>query len=363
MRILKKLTIKNFKSIREQTLELGPLNIFIGANGSGKSNLIEVFRFLREIVNQNLAKYTVKQGGTDTLFHYGHRRSPQMSFRLSFDENGDSNAYMVSLDVASGDSLYPCEEIVYSKEAEQSREPFVLPIKPDYVESRLKTEEHECARQALNDIRNCRAYHFNDTSDEAGVKKTCEINDNRFLRPQAENLAAFLYWMKKKEPNYYTNIRDTVRQIAPFFDDFYLEPMRLNEKTIQLHWTDKGSDDPFHASSLSDGTLRFICLATLLMQPEVPLLILIDEPELGLHPAAITLLAAMLSSTSKRTQILVATQSVTLIDQFDPDAVWTVEREDDQSVFRHLNEQDIASWLEDYSLGELWEKNVLGARP
>jgi predicted ATPase len=190
-----------------------------------------------------------------------------------------------------------------------------------------------------------------------------DLDDNRFLRPQAENLAAFLYWMQQKEPNHFTNIQDTLRQIAPFFDEFRLAPSKLNESKIRLEWKEKGSDAYFNASSLSDGTLRFLCLTTLLLQPEPPAMVLLDEPELGLHPAAINLLADLLSSAATRTQVIVATQSVTLVNQFEPDAIWTVDRQDNQSVFRHLSQQDMAAWLEDYGLGELWEKNVLGARP
>jgi predicted ATPase len=142
-----------------------------------------------------------------------------------------------------------------------------------------------------------------------------------------------------------------------------LAPSKLNETKIRLEWSEKGSDAYFNATSLSDGTLRFICLASLLLQPELPALVLLDEPELGLHPAAISLLADLLSSASERTQVMVASQSVTLVNQFEPKDVWTVEREDSASVFRHLGGQDMSKWLEDYALGELWEKNILGARP
>jgi predicted ATPase len=190
-----------------------------------------------------------------------------------------------------------------------------------------------------------------------------DVEDNRFLRPQAENLAPFLYWLQQKKPDHFATIQDTIRQIAPFFDEFRLAPSRLNEAKIRLEWKEKGSDTYFNAFALSDGTLRFICLATLLLQPELPVVVLLDEPELGLHPAAITLLADLLSSAATRTQVIVATQSVTLVNQFEPEQVWTVDREDNQSVFRRLSTQTMDAWLNDYALGELWEKNVLGARP
>ena len=230
-------------------------------------------------------------------------------------------------------------------------------------ESKLKQTNHLCTAQVIRDLESYRVYHFHDTSDSAPVKGTVNVEDNRILRPQAENLAAFLYWMQQKQPDHFSNIQDTVRQIAPFFEEFRLAPSKHNEGKIRLEWKEKGSDAYFSGTSLSDGTLRFMCLATLLLQPHLPAVVLLDEPELGLHPSAVTLLANLLSSAATRTQVIVATQSVTLVNQYEPDSIWTVDREGSQSVFRHLEKNDMSTWLDSYALGELWEKNVLGARP
>ena len=363
MRKLETLTIQNFKSIREQKLQLNMLNVFIGSNGSGKSNLIEVFRFLREIVNQNLAGYTAKKGGADALLHFGRRTSPTMQLRLQFGEGDTSNAYSVTLSGTDSDELSIDSDVAYYHEKKKYPVPYDHGITSHARESRLKLDTHISARQIARDLESYRVYHFHDTSDHAAVKLTADVDDNRVLRPEAENLAPFLYWLQEKEPQHMANIRGAIRQIAPFFDDFRLAPLRLNESKIRLEWQEKGSDTYFNASALSDGTLRFICLATLLLQPTLPPLVLLDEPELGLHPAAITLLAALLTSAAERTQVIVATQSVTLVNQLSPEQVWTVDRADGQSVFAHLDEADMADWLDDYALGELWEKGVLGARP
>ncbi|MDB6054840.1 MAG: transport protein [Verrucomicrobiales bacterium] len=363
MRTLEKLKITNFKSIREQTLELGPLNVFIGGNGSGKSNLIQVFRFLREIVNQNLAGYVGTKGGADSLLYFGRKQSPDMSFRLEFGEGNTTNGYSIQLRGTDDDSLMIALESAFYHEHAIYPSPYNLSISSSSKESKLKQSNHICAHEAMSDLDSYRVYHFHDTSDTALVKGMAEVEDNRVLRPQAENLPAFLYWMQQKQPDHFANIQDTLRQIAPFFVEFQLEPSKLNEHKIRLEWKEKGSDAYFNASSLSDGTLRFLCLATLLLQPKLPVVVLLDEPELGLHPAAIMLLADLLSSASTRTQVIVATQSVTLINQFEPEAIWTVDRKDSQSVFQRLNQQDMTAWLDDYALGELWEKNVLGARP
>jgi predicted ATPase len=365
MRTLEKLTVKNFKSIREQTLTLGKLNVFIGANGAGKSNLIEVFRFLREIVNQNLASYTGIKGGADKLLYFGRKRSPGMRFFLEFGEANTSNAYSIELLGTDEDSFIISNETTYYHERDKYPQPYNHAVSSSFSsrESALKADNHISARQVMSDLDSYRVYHFHDTSDTAAVKGIGELEDNRYLRPQAENLAAFLYWMQQKQTGHFANIQDTVRQIAPFFEEFQLSPSKLNENRIRLEWKEKGSDAYFNASSLSDGTLRFLCLSTLLLQPTLPKVVLLDEPELGLHPAAITLLADLLSSAATRTQVIVATQSVTLVNQFEPDSVWAVDRQDAQSVFHHLSQNDMAAWLDDYGLGELWEKNVLGARP
>ncbi|OUM04355.1 hypothetical protein A8M77_01220 [Variovorax sp. JS1663] len=366
MRRLEKLSIRNYKSIQDQTLELGQLNVFIGGNGVGKSNLISVFRFLREVVTQNLAGYTATKGGAETLLHFGRKISKSMSFSLEFAEGDKANGYNLWLLPTDDDSfLIQVEQATYQdkKRYPPPHKPFDIPVAANVRESGLREHPHQCAQQALSALESYRVYHFHDTSDSAPMKATGAIDDNRFLQPQAENLAAFLYWMQEKKPDHYRTIVDTVRQIAPFFDDFRLAPSRLNESRIRLEWREKGSDAYFNAHALSDGTLRFICLATLLLQPEPPAVVLLDEPELGLHPAAVSLLADLLSSSSTESQVLVATQSVTLVNQFGPDDIWAVDRQDHATIFRHLSNEDMGQWLDDYSLGELWEKNLLGARP
>ncbi|MGI8967138.1 MAG: AAA family ATPase, partial [Limisphaerales bacterium] len=321
------------------------------------------FRFLREIVNQNLAGYVGMKGGADTLLYFGKKKSPEMSFRLEFGEGDTANGYSIQLRGTDDDSLIIVWETALYHERTKYPKPFRLEVSSGSKESKLKETSHICAREAMSDLDSYRVYHFHDTSDTAAVKGTGDVEDNRVLRPQAENLAAFLYWMQQKKPDHFANIQDTLRQIAPFFEEFRLAPSKLNENKIRLEWKEKGSDAYFNASSLSDGTLRFLCLTTLLLQPQLPAVVLLDEPELGLHPAAVTLLADLLSSAATRTQVIVATQSVTLVNQFEPEAVWAVDRQDNQSVFRHLSDQDMTTWLDDYGLGELWEKNVLGARP
>lgn len=197
------------------------------------------------------------------------------------------------------------------------------------------------------------------------MKKTADVNDNRYLRSDGSNLAAFLYYLRRKHESAYSLIRRTAQRAAPFFDDFLLEPQKLNPDKIRLEWKHKGSDAYFDASSLSDGTLRFMALATLFLQPDEyrPSVILVDEPEIGLHPYAITLLASLVKQASIKTQVIVSTQSPLLLDHFQPEDVLVADRVDGGTQFTRLESMRLTTWLEDYSLGQLWEKNELGGRP
>ena len=196
------------------------------------------------------------------------------------------------------------------------------------------------------------------------MRRTCSVRDNEYLRPDAANLAAFLLMLHEEHSNVYAKVRDAIRLATPFLDDFKFRPKVSNgDQVLQLEWTQKDSDYPFHAGQLSDGTLRFIALTTALLQPNPPNTILLDEPELGLHPYALTLLAELLKKAATNTQVIVSTQSASLLDNFEPEDVIVVEREDGASTFKRLSSVELEEWLKDYSLGELWEKNIFGGRP
>jgi len=363
MRVLESLTVRSFKSIRDQTLKLAPLNVFIGGNGSGKSNLVGVFHFLNRVVNKELQTYAGVAGGADSVLHFGRKRSPSLAMELEFGKGQDTNGYRFELLPTEEDRFIFKEEWVFHHDRAHYPHPYGILVDRGHSESKLKESQERVAGYVRADLDSYRIYHFHDTSPTAKIKQTGDLEDNRVLHHDAGNLAAFLYLMQRRHSDHFQNIEDTVRQIAPFFERFQLEPSRLNKGKILLEWKEKGSDTYFNAHALSDGTLRFMCLATLLMQPDLPSVVLLDEPELGLHPSAITVLAALLESAAERTQVLVATQSVTLVNQYTPERVWVVEREDGGSVFKHLAQADLAAWLDGYALGELWEKNVLGGRP
>ncbi len=363
MSALDKIRIAGFKSIRDQTVELRALNVLIGANGAGKSNFIGVFRLLNQIIDSNLQLYTGKAGGAESLLHFGQKVTDTIELELTFSPN----AYQCRLDATDDDSLLFGEERISYRGPRYDR-PFVVNLGAGHKETALFDEaaRHKTksiAEHVLNATSSWQVYHFHDTSSSAKVKRTGNINDNDRLMPDAANLAAFLFRLQETREAEFRNIVETIRLAAPFFGRFKLQPSNLNPLKIRLEWLEKDSTSLFDASALSDGTLRFICLATLLLQPKLPSTILIDEPELGLHPYAINLLASLLRAAAVRTQVVVSTQSVTLVNQLNPEDIVVVDRSEGESIFRRLGQETIASWLDDYSLGELWEKNVLGGRP
>ncbi|MCP3963537.1 MAG: AAA family ATPase [bacterium] len=360
---LDRIKIAGFKSIRDQDIELGALNVLIGANGAGKSNFIGVFRLLNEIVKDNLQVSLAKGAGADQLLHFGGKTTEEINLHLWFGPN----AYACKLVPTSSDSLIFGDETVFFQGRGYST-PFDRFLGSGHKETALyetnrSTPSHRIAKYVLLAFKSWKVYHFHDTSSSAKIKGKGNVDDNRILRPDAGNLAAFLYLLQETQPAILQNIVDTIRMVTPFFDTFNLQPDRLNPRKIKLEWHERGSDGYFDGHALSDGTLRFICLATLLMQPELPTTILVDEPELGLHPYAVTVLAELLRSAATRTQVVVSTQSVTLVNQLSPEDILIVDREGGESIFRRLEEGDLAAWMEDYALGDLWEKNVIGGRP
>jgi len=364
------LTIKGFKSIQNlERFTLGRLNVLIGANGAGKSNFVSYFRMLGEIVEGRLQKWTAQQGSSDRIVSFGIKETNRIESSLGFA----SNSYKFQLEpTLDGGFTFSVEEYVYYSPYPYNQE-HRTSLGSGHKESKLKARKELDAQlnkvgvpsYCYGAIASWKVYHFHDTSDTAGVKRLCAVHDNDYLRPDASNLAAYLYRLGRENPDVYEQIRKTVRLAIPFFDDFALKPIGLEtgEEQIRLLWRQQDSDYPLWPSQLSDGSIRFICLVTALLQPDAPSTIIIDEPELGLHPYAITLLGGLLRSASKRMQVIVSTQSVPLVNEFSIDDLIIVEREQGATVFKRYKEKEFKEWLDEYSVGELWEKNILGGRP
>jgi predicted ATPase len=364
---LEYITIKGFKSIASiDKLELRPINVVIGPNGSGKSNFVGAFEFLHDICEGRLQRYVTAGGGAEKVLHFGSKNTNEIELRLLFrSAHGwpdGATGYKLVLSPTVDGGIFPSAEIPYLNGTplidltprERGTEAGVSDPKP---EPRAKlVREH---------LLKWRLYHFDDTSFSSPMRKTAKVDDNRFLRADAANLPAFLYLLRAKHQASYDLIVRAVQRVAPFFDEFRLDPLELNRESIKLEWRHKNSDQYFDASSLSDGTLRFIALATLFLQPEQfrPSVILVDEPELGLHPYALEVLAALIRQASVTNQVIVSTQSSLLLDHFQPEDILVADRVDGGTQLQRLNPAQLEKWLEDYSLGQLWEKNELGGRP
>lgn len=348
--------IQNFKSIRDSgELEIRPMNVLIGANGVGKSNFIGFFKLLNRIYERQLSFYVAQNGRADNFLHFGRKRSDFLGGEIIFErEQAVGKKY--------GFILRPnhTSDLIFSEEWSNYTHSDRPVAPPSSAESGHLFHQDDYLSECM---RSFKIFHFHDTGFNSKIKQPSNSTDYAYLHEDGGNLAAFLYLLQEKHPAHFKMIVRTVQSIAPFFDRFFLQPDEINGQQIFLRWLEKGSEQMFTAHNLSDGTLRMMCLCTLLLQPNLPSTIIIDEPELGLHPFAIEKLAAMLKSASQQTQVIVSTQSVNLLNHFEAEDVIVVERQDNQSVFHRLDSDELAEWLEEYSLSDLWDKNVLGGRP
>ena len=362
------ITVEGFKSIKRiERLRLASINVLIGANGSGKSNFVGAFSFLRALRSGRLREYVSRSGGADRILHFGSKVTPELGVHVFFG-GPEHYQYKIALVATETDMLSASrEECIEVRDGKPLTMGSLGGHDPEtWISKRdLLNLDGSIGRQVRTHLDGWRIYHFHDTGPMSPIKKTADIDDNRFLREDGANLAAFLHYLSRKHEQSYELIRRTVRLVASFFDDFVLKPQALNEDKIRFEWRHIGSDAYFNASSLSDGSLRFIALATLLLQPASlrPSVILLDEPELGLHPYAVTILASLVKQASVDTQIVLSTQSPLLLDHFHPDDVLVAERKNGATELRRLESEKLDAWLEDYSLGQLWQKNEFGGRP
>lgn len=363
---LRRLQLNGFKSIKEMDIKLESLNILIGGNGAGKSNLISFFKMLNEMMAERLQQYIGASGRAQSLLYFGPKTTLQIEAELEFEVDRGVDTYIMRLFHAAGDTLIFAEETLEFLETG-----YEVPRTDCLGAGYQETQIHKAADNGMETARvlryllnRCRVYHFHDTSPTSGVRQSSYVGDNRWLMPDAGNLAALLLrFREKSEGRVYQRIVKTIQLFAPFFGDFVLESDM--SQRIMLNWQSRSSDRVFGPHQLSDGTLRAICLVTLLLQPEdeLPELIIVDEPELGLHPYALNIVADLFKKASLHTQILISTQSSALLDNFEPEDIIVVDLEHGASKFRRLDEHELDVWLDEYSLGEIWEKNVIGGGP
>ena len=358
------ITIEGLRSIRSlRELEIRPINVLIGANGSGKSNIVEGFALLHALAAGRLHRQVHRFGGADRFLHSVAESANEITLGLSFGEGREQ--YRVVLERGAADDLRVASEVIRSGNGTASRSR-AEPLAPNGREAGISAPDlRGPALEIRRRLDSWRVYHFHDTSEFAPLRKTADVHDRHALRADGANLPAFLLALRETHPRTYTLIRRAVQFILPFLDDFVLRPFGKRGDAVRLGWTHRNSDESFDVRSLSDGALRFIALATLFQQPSElrPGVFLLDEPELGMHPAAINLLAAMVRSASAEGQVVLTTQSPILLDYFAPEDLIVCRRENGETRTRRHDSEALAVWLEDSSLGELWEQNYLGGRP
>ena len=364
---IERLTIKGFKSIKDLTaFPLGDINIVIGANGAGKSNFVQMFRMVHAMIRKGLQNYIATHGGAAAFLHNGLKATKVIEAEFNFG----NNSYRFTLTPTTDEAFTISESRRY---ADYGWTLFSSGLK----ESRLEDERddvssfygrgHGVGYYVYEAISRWVVYHFHDTSERAPMRQSEIVEDYACLREDAANIAPFLKALREDGPEgvkSYQMIVEAVRLVMPFFDDFTLTPVNFGPaQKVKLTWTQKGTDYPFQPYHLSDGAIRFICLATALLQPRPPSTIIIDEPELGLHPQAIAVLADLIKASSSRTQVIVATQSPILVDQFAVSDIIVAKRSGGATAFERLDEKDYSEWLQDFTLGELWARNVIDGGP
>lgn len=377
---LNSIELKGFKSIDNdgQTIPINDrVTVMIGANGSGKSNIVSFFQMLNNAMTDSLQVYIAKNGDADTFLHYGSKETESLAAKLHFTDGENEDIYSFKLSAAAGGAssgkklIFTEESLLFNKKG--NPKPFTHTYEPGSKETQLTEPQNgphkDVAKVLRRILSNCRYYQFHDTTLESKIRNSCYINDYKTLKSNGGNLAAFLYNLKEDENVrwYYDRIILYIRLVLRQFGDFDLKPLLEDKRKITLDWREEGNDTIFGVHQFSDGTLRFIALAALLMQPPetLPSVIVIDEPELGLHPRAITVLASMIRQASHHAQVIVATQSPQLLDEFDEDNIVVVERDrwKPSTTVKKLDKNRLKGWLERYTLSELWDKNVLGGRP
>ncbi|PZU96523.1 MAG: chromosome segregation protein SMC [Pseudanabaena sp.] len=365
--MLKHISIKGFKSIKELDLDLSPINVLIGANGSGKSNFISFFKLLRWMMQSpgQLQFFVGQAGGASSFLFDGASVTPQIESELNFETTVGKNDYSFMLFHAASDTFIFAEEKYRFSDNRYGSIASWSSLDAGHKEAKLIDQASlgdRTAKTISRLIQVCVVHQFHDTSQTSRIKQRWNINDSQYLKEDGANLAPFLLRLRENEPRYYQRVIETLSQIAPFFADFVLSPIG---STVLLQWREIGTDLVFSPHQASDGTLRAMALVALLLQPidNLPDVLILDEPELGLHPYAINIIGSLINSVSNHCQVILATQSTLLIDCFAPEDIIVVERDKRKSTFHRLEPSDLEDWLEEYSLSELWNKNVIGGRP
>ena len=366
--------VRGFRSLADVVLpNLRNANILIGANGSGKSNFVRFFEMMGRMLGtpRRLDEFVQKHGGADDQLYGGSTVTPALGAEVTLSTSQGRKEYRFRLSYAHPDRLVFAEERFrdlpgggedrHWNELDSGHREAAL------VHAAYDAQVHGVDRasaQAIADLlRDVVGYQFHDTSDRSSFKKRWDLEDDDYLRPDGGNLAAILHRLQREDVRRLDLICEHVRRVLPVFDSFQIDE---NYGKVLLRWKAVGSSKTVGAHLTSDGSLRFFALVTLLNLPGemLPAVLLLDEPELGLHPVAVSLIGGMVKALAVDRQIFVATQSPLLVDAFDLDEIFVADLDGGRTRFRRLESKKYERWLDDcFTPGELWQKNLLGGRP
>lgn len=360
---IRSVTIEGFRSLKNiQNVECPPLSVLIGANGAGKSTLIRFFEMLSWMLkSKNLQEFVLRHGGGDDQFFMGARKTPRIYAELCLETASGENEYRFELaHISAGDTVMVMNEAYrYSAHAFEEKARWI-PIEGVRKECGLLEQTTITARTVVNLLRQCSTYQFHDTSSNAAIHNRWDVTESFRLRSDGGNLAAVLLDIRNTEPKRYALIVKQIQRVLPTFKDFVLAE---ESGKVLLRWVGRHSDKVFGSHLTSDGSLRLFCLLTLLNLPpdRLPDVMFFDEPELGLHPHAITLVAEMFKRLSKKRQIFIATQSPYLVDCFELENIIVASANNGETLLRNLPREQYQEWLDDeYQLSDIWLKQAVG---
>ncbi|HUY87103.1 MAG TPA: AAA family ATPase [Pirellulales bacterium] len=359
---IEKLRVREFKAFADAEVELRPLNVLIGPNGAGKSALLSLLRMLRSLSLGELGLFVGKAGGADDVLRRATPPTTGMQVECDLLTVTGRSYYALNAERTQTNTLLVAGERIERFEPDGAPRGSEIHAEPR-TESALGDPTRWAGEHKL--FAQFRKFHFAQTPTTLAGLHECDADDNNELREDGGNLAAVLHLLEQRHPSVFRRIVASVRHVFGEFQGFSLQRSPMNPSRIRMRWRRRGVEGDVGMHQLSDGTLRFMLLATLLQQPGelLPPLLAIDEPELGLHPAALQIMANFLKLASQRAQLFVATQSSVLVDAFEPEDVVVVDRRDAASTLRRPDSVELKEWLEAYTLGELWEKNVIGGGP
>ncbi|MBO3457475.1 AAA family ATPase [Aetokthonos hydrillicola Thurmond2011] len=383
---IRRLRLENFLSYGSEgeEIELRPLNILIGSNASGKSNLIEAIALLKATPT-DLPAFIRQAGGISEFLWKGQHSNTVAEIQAIVDyPRIQTLSYQISLSMAGqklelidefveNEQPFPGEDDVYFYYRYQRGRP-VLNVKLDGVvkQRELRREDMIPDQSVLSqrkdpdlypelsylatqfsNISLYRIWNIGRDSEPRNPQKT-DLPEHPLLE-NGSNLGLFLNNLQYQLGN-----RQIIEKLKKFYDAAEELSIKIYGGTVQIFIREENLAQPIPATRLSDGTLRYLFLMALLLDPTPPPLICIEEPEIGLHPDILPTIAEMLIEASQRTQLIVTTHSDALVSSLPPEAVLVFERDEQGSHLRRLDPEKLKDWLENYTLGDLWRMGEIG---